>query len=44
MAPRDMYIVCHWRVLDEADGTILIAVWSDTGTYVPMSLVVSAFW
>lgn len=31
MAPRDMYIMCHWRVLEEEDGAIVIASWSDAG-------------
>lgn len=26
-----MYIMCHWRVLEEEDGAIVIAVWSDAG-------------
>jgi len=26
-----MYLLCHWRVLEEEDGAIVIAVWSDAG-------------
>lgn len=35
VAPRDMYIMCHWRVLEEEDGAIVIAVWSDAGKEPP---------
>lgn len=31
VAPRDMYIMCHWRVLEEEDGAIVVASWSDAG-------------